>query len=494
MTRPVTKVAIVGRDAAAWISALGLQRAFGRIGLEITVVDLPSLLAPVDAYVSLPMLGGLHSLLGIDDRQALSVAGGAYVLGQRFANWSGGRAPFIHAYDTQPMGVNNVDMVQYWVKARAAGMPAAYEDFSLGAAMAKQNKFAEGGALTGGFSRPAHGFHLEARAYVQFLRARATSLGVKGMEGQVAEVLSQGSRILGVRLKSGELIEADLYVDATGAEAALIGALPGGEFQSWRQWLPCDRIIAASTRALNPLPAFSQIAAFRAGWLGLYPLRRRTAVTAVFDSSQMSDHEVADVLPVLTGLPMSGEGFTSALNPGSRAQAWIGNCVAVGDAAVSLEPLDAIPLHVVQTGLSLLVAMFPVDADAMLEAGPYNESMARHAENVRDFQIAHYKLNQRRDDAFWNRARAVEAPETLAYKLKVFSARGRVPLYDDEAFQGPNWTSTFIGHGVIPRDFDPLVDLIPEDEQILQMQRTLQFIAGEVNQMPTLQSQIDALS
>ena len=27
MSRPVAKVAVIGRDAAAWISALGLQRA-----------------------------------------------------------------------------------------------------------------------------------------------------------------------------------------------------------------------------------------------------------------------------------------------------------------------------------------------------------------------------------------------------------------------------------------------------------------------------------
>ncbi len=493
MSRPVSKVAVVGRDAAAWICALGLQRAFGRVGVEVTVVDLPGLLTPVDAYVGLPMLGGLHPLLGIDDRQALAVAGGSYVLGQRFANWSGGRAPFIHAYDTQPMGVNNVELLQYWVKARSAGMPAAYDDFSLGAAMAKQGKLALDGALAGGFSRPAHGFHLEARAYVQFLTAKATGLGVKRIDGQIAQVLSEGDRITGVRLKSGDLIEADLFVDATGADASLIGVLPGGAFESWRQWLPCDRMISATTRALTPLPGFSQIAAFRAGWVGLYPLRRRTAVTAVFDSGQMSDHEVADVLPVLAGQPISGEAFLSPVHAGRRAASWIGNCVAIGDAAVSLESLDAAPLHVIQTGLSLLVAMFPVDAESMVETGAYNEVMARHAQNLRDFQIAHYKLNQRRDDVFWNRARAVEPPESLAYKLRVFGARGRVPLYDDEAFQAPNWTSIFIGHGVIPRDYDPLVDQLSDEDQILQMQRTLQFIAGEVTQMPTLQSHIEAL-
>ena len=68
--------------------------------------------------------------------------------------------------------------------------------------------------------------------------------------------------------------------------------------------------------------------------------------------------------------------------------------------------------------------------------------------------------NQRRDDRFWNRARDMEVPETLAYKLRLFAARGRVALYDDEAFQASNWTSVLLGHGLIPRDYDPLVDLL----------------------------------
>ena len=492
MTRRVNKAVVVGRDAAAWLTAFGLQRAFGRTGLEVSVIEQATLLSPADAYASLPTLGGLHRLLGIDDREAIAASDGVYVLGQRFANWSGGRAPFLHAYDTQPMGVNNVDLAQYWIKARAEGMKVPFEDFSLGAAMAKHGRLALDLDLSDGFARPAYGFHLDARAYVALIKARAMRSGVRLIGEGLGEVQVDGERVAAVHTKAGEWIEADLFIDATGAEGALIGRLPGSQFESWRRWLPCDRMLAGSAPRLNAIPGFSQISAFRAGWIGLYPLQHRTAVTAVFDSSQVGDAELADALPALAGVKLQGEAFVSPLEPGLRPRAWIGNCVAVGDAAVSLEPLDAVQPHLIQTALSLLISLFPGDADDMGEAHAFNAALTLNARNIRDFQVAHYKLNQRRDDRFWNRARDMEVPETLAYKLRLFAARGRVALYDDEAFQASNWTSILLGHGSIPRDFDPLVDLLESEDQVRQMQRMLGFVANEVNGMPTLQSQLEA--
>jgi tryptophan halogenase len=489
MSRPIEKVVVVGRDAAAWLTAFGLQRAFGRVGVEVHLIELGSVLSPADAYVAIPPLAGLHGLLGLDERAVIAACQGVYAIGQRFANWAGGRAPFLHAYDTQPVGLNNVDLLQYWVKARAEGLTLEFEEFSLGAAMAKHGKVLLDGAPTQGFSRPAHGYHLDASSYVRLLRSQAIGAGVKWTTGGVRDVRIEGERISEVVLDDGQAITADLFVDASGGQAALIGRLPGAEMQSWRPWFGCDRILSASAKRLEPLPGFSQIAAIRVGWAGLYPLQYRTAVVAAYDSAQMADQDLPQVLSLLTGVQLEGDAVVSALEPGIRSP-WIGNCVAVGEAAISLDPLDGLALHVIHTGLSHLISLFPLDADDQVEAKAYNAGMGAHARNMRDFQIAHYKLNRRFDEVFWDRARDMAIPETLAYKIGLFEARGRIALYDDETFQESNWTSLFVGHGLTPRDFDPLVDKLPRDEQILQLQRMLQFIAGEVNQMPSLASQL----
>jgi tryptophan halogenase len=490
MSRPVGKVVVVGRDAAAWIAAAGLQSAFGRTGVSVQVVELPSLLSEVDVFPVLPTLAGLHRLLGIDERRLLEACAGTYVLGQRFANWSGGGAPFIHPYDTQAIGLNNVDLVQYWVKARAEGLAVELDEFSLGAAMAKQARLVLDEDISDTFSRPAHGYHLDAGSYVRFMKQRALRGGVTCLDAGLDEVRVADGRIAAVVLKDGQTLEADLFVDASGPDAALIGRLPGDSFESWAAWLGCDRVLAASGPALKPLPGFSQIAAFQAGWIGMYPLRDRTAIVALGDSGKMSDQDMLERVAVQTGLKLQGEAVVSPLAAGARRRPWIGNCVAIGEAAVALEPLDAAPLQVIQTGVTHLISFFPVDADNLMEAGAYNTALNAHADNIRDFQIAHYRLNQRRDEPFWDRAREMQVPPALAYKLALFAARGHIALYDQESFQGSNWTSIFIGHGLMPRDTDPQVDMLSRDEQIQQLQRMLRFIAGEVAQMPTLESQL----
>jgi tryptophan 7-halogenase len=490
MTRKVERVVVVGRDAALWLTAIGLHRALSRTGVSVRAVELASQVRPADVCLGMPTLKGLHQLLGIDERELLKACGGTYVLAQRFSGWSASAPDFVHAYDTQGASFNNVDFLHYWVKARAEGMRVALEDFSLGAAAAKFGRFVVHSQDTETFSKATYGYQLDATAYVAFTKRWALRHGIEVSAGELADVEVADGRIASVTLDGGEPVEGDLFIDASGADAALMSAMPDAPFESWGAWLGCDRMLAASGERLNPLPAFSEIKAFAAGWVGLYPLQHRTAVVAMFDSARMTDLEVRDLLTTLTGLHIDGA-VARPFAAGARTKAWSGNCVAIGQAAVSLDQLDAAPLHLIHTGLSHLVTFFPVNADEMPEAGPYNAAMSAHARNLRDFQIAHFKLNGRVGEPFWDAARVAAGPETLDYKIALFGARGRVALYDDETFQDENWTSVFVGHGLIPRAYDPLAERMPREEQIQQFQHMLRFIAGETRDMPSLEAHMD---
>jgi tryptophan halogenase len=306
---------------------------------------------------------------------------------------------------------------------------------------------------------------------------------VEAKAATIADVEIEGDRLVAIILNDGERVEADLFVDASGPRAALIGRMPGADLESWREWLPCDRMLVASAKALKPLPAFSQISAFRHGWIGLFPLQDRTAVVAAYDSRGTSDQAMIEDLPALANLPIGGDALVSDLSQGVRRRAWVGNCVAIGDSAVSLEPLDGAQLHIPHYCISQLMMLFPVEAGLFPEAQLYDRIIRRLAVNVRDFQLAHYKLNRRFDMPLWDRCREAAVPETLQRKLDVFTARGRVPLYDDETFQEQDWESLFIGHGLMPQSYDPRVDAIPEQEHIAQVQARLNDIVGLVEAM-----------
>jgi tryptophan halogenase len=245
-------------------------------------------------------------------------------------------------------------------------------------------------------------------------------------------------------------------------------------------------MLTATGKALKPYPGFSQISAFRQGWVGLFPLRDRTAVVAVYDSREISDQEMLDRLPIVAGLPIRGDCVVSGLNPAIHKRAWIGNCVAVGESAFALEPLDSVQLHIAHNCISQLMALFPAEPNHFPEAQIYNQIIRRVATNLRDFQASHYKLNRRFDEPLWDRCRDVPAPQTLERKLEVFSARGRVPLNDDEGFEEEGWESLFIGHGLIPESYDPRVDAIPEEELIALVHKRLHTVAEQTVAMPAI--------
>lgn len=483
MTRRVQSVAVVGRNAAAWLCALAIHRSLGGSGVKVEVVELPSRLSEADVYATLPSLFALHSLLGLDDEIILRACRAVPVVAQRFANWSGGAPAFLLGYDDEPPPGGELPFVHYWLKARQAGLRIAFEDFSLGAMAARAGKVPTLAEPSLGLSA-GYGLHLDARAYSGLLKHLSARCGIPVASSPISAVSVEADRITAIELTEGKRIEADLFIDASGDERALIGQMPGAEFESWDEWLFCDRMIAASAPPLGSLPAFSQIAAFRGGWVALRPLQDRTAVTVVYSSRAISNEEVAQQMPVLARMPVSGEAVVSMLRQGAQKQPWIGNCVAIGESAISLEPLDAGMLHLVHGGLTHLMTLFPVSANVFPEAAAYNRVMARFGANIRDFQILHYRLNRRFDEPYWDAVRDAPTPQTLARKLDLFAARGDVPLYDDESFQARSWTASLLGHGLAPQSYDPRIDSIPEESQIALVQQQLRDVAGLVRKMP----------
>lgn len=494
MDRPVRKVVIVGRDAAAWLSALAIQHTVGRAadGPEVELVELPSALRPQDAYITLPGQQAFHRLLGLDENRLLRACSGLYSLGQRFSNWSGADAPFLHAYDTHGISLGNVDFLQYWLKARASGLAVPLEDFSLGAAAAKQGRFVIFNESTEAFSKATYGYNLDAIPYLHAIGKVALKAGVQHTVGEPATIDAGGGFIRSVMLRDGRKIEADLFIDASGPEACLMRHLESGDnFESWHEWLPCDRVMVASAPVLCPIPAFSQVSAFVSGWLGIFPLMNRSALVAVYSAEALPDQDAMQVMAALSGLKIDGDVVADPISHGARRRHWIGNCVAIGDTAACTEPLDAVQPHILHTGLSYLVSLFPVDRQEMPESAVYNDKMAAHSQGVRDFQAAHYKLNRRFGEALWDKVREHDAPPSLAQKMRLFEARGVVAIQEHETFQEENWTSIFVGHRLLPNAWDPRVDKLPEQEQIANFQRMLKFIASEVQAMPSLQAHLE---
>jgi tryptophan halogenase len=72
----------------------------------------------------------------------------------------------------------------------------------------------------------------------------------------------------------------------------------------------------------------------------------------------------------------------------------------------------------------------------------------------------------------------------LAHKIRMFAARGRVSLYDEETFEDPSWIAVFLGQGIVPQRYHPLADQVPLGVLRERLDRMRALIAREAEAMP----------
>lgn len=495
MDSTIKKIVVVGSDFDAWLSAFALQVAFKNVisGFQVELVELPSRLSPQDVLVTLPSHKALLESLGINETQILKAARGSCSQAQCFSGWSDERGSFFHPYDSHGMKIEGVDFLQCWIKGKINGLDVDLENFSLGTAAAKKGACVIHSEKSAGFSQAVRGYHLSALNYTRAIGKAAIQSGVSHKRtGGIKKVHFNEEVISSITTDDGCEIVADLFIDASGDRRALIGECSKSIFQDWGDLFPCDKRITCDAPPLTPIPAYSRIAAFAEGWVGVYPLMNRTAISVSFSTRYISPEGALEKANTLLGVGVTNPVLIDS-NYGVLEKPWIGNCVAVGDAAVMLDQIDAVHTSILNAGLSYLIELMPTGKDSVVESKFYNEKLRNQAFLTRDFQLAHYKLNQRCSDPFWVACQKVDAPESLQYKIDLFSESGRVAIAEGETFLEENWASILVGHGVVPKNYSGLVDNFPDRNLVLTFQEILKTINEEVEEFPSMSTYLEML-
>ena len=309
----------------------------------------------------------------------------------------------------------------------------------------------------------AYAYHFDAGLYARFLRDYAEKLGVVRSEGRITRVDRDRASglITGVQLHDGPRIPGDFFLDCSGFRALLIEETLQTGYEDWTHWLPCDRALAVPCEKKNDFVPYTRSTAHRAGWQWRIPLQHRTGNGHVYCSTFVSDDEAADTLLKHLDAPALSSPRPLRFRTGRRKRFWNANCVALGLAAGFMEPLESTSLHLVQAAVFRFLSLLPYSAEPDLTAQEeFNRLTTLEWEQIRDFIILHYVANTR-EEPFWRECRDMSIPDTLAHRLELFRARGKVARHDGQLFSDASWVAVMLGQGIHPQRWDPLADIMP---------------------------------
>ena len=494
MIEPIRSVVIAGGGTAGWMAAAALAKALRPDRLKITLIESEEIGIVGVGEATIPAIQLFNRMLEIDEDEFIRATQGSFKLGIEFADWWRAGQRYFHPFGRAGDDFGVTAFHQQWLRAHLFGYPAPISDFSLNTVAAYAGKFDRPRAgLSPIFSTFGYAYHFDASLYAKFLRRYAEKLGVERVEGKIADVQLRGEDgfIDALEMEDGRRIEGELFVDCTGFRALLIDRALGVGYDDWSSFLPCDRALAVPTERIEDPVPYTRSTARTAGWQWRIPLQHRTGNGYVFCSKYISDEDArAELLANLDAPPLADPRLLR-FTTGRRKEFWHKNCVALGLASGFLEPLESTSIHLIQTGITKLVLLFPDRRFEPLTIAEYNRQAGEEFETIRDFLVLHYLANERAGLPLWDYCRAMQVPETLRTRIELFRRTGRHAQLGYDVFQLPSWLAVMLGQGIEPEGFDPMVESVAAKEvaQILSAMRST--IAQTAQSMPTHQQFID---
>jgi tryptophan halogenase len=358
-------------------------------------------------------------------------------LGTVLSEWTPGISIFNPFGEVGSMlGPVNFQNIMY--RFRDAGHEAKFSNYSLAALCAQAGRFAKVPAsYRGVLSFLEHGLQIGVAAYTEMLRTDAMARGVTEIEQPFARPMFNESGSIGAVLTvQGERIDGDLFIDCSGPARKLALHAHTTRLTSWSQWLPCNRVTNAMLQTSETPQPFVHLVAKPDGWVRNVSLPGRRSESFCF-------HDYHNA-----GANAESHAFTAGYYPSP----WQGNCVALGGAAVTIDPSSSLSLHLLCSGILRLLDQESIE---------FNRQFSAEIECARDYSIAHFKLNGRVGEPFWDACRSMSVPDSLVHRIEVYENCGRVVLHDGEVVDRMNWVALFDAQGIYPKQYDVVARGLP---------------------------------
>jgi len=229
------------------------------------------------------------------------------------------------------------------------------------------------------------------------------------------------------------------------------------------------------------IPVETLSTALSAGWCWKIPLSNRFGngyvYSADFINADQAETEFRRHLGVLDDQQPCHH---LKMKVGQLDSHWSHNCIGLGLSQGFIEPLEATALHLVQVSIEYFIAQFEAGDFTDSNRQPYNAFMKNRFERVRDYIVAHYKLNTRTDSDYWQENRENQhLSNSLAHLLDVWFKREdlseEISRQDISShFDTTSWHCLLAGYGAFP----PLKPNQPDKGDLYKEKNIAAFLQG----------------
>jgi len=465
VSKPLKDILVVGGGTAGWLTAAVLAAGHNarlESGVRVTLIESPDVSTIGVGEGTWPSMRDTLSRIGVSEGDFIRECSASFKQGSKFVGWrTGNDAEFYYHPFSLPQGYLHANLVPYW--------QAEHANISFASSFCSQEALCQLGkapkqAETPDFAAVVnYAYHLDAGKFATFLQQHCTQkLGVRHVFDHVAGVNSaENGDIASLSTRANGDMQADLFIDCTGAASLLLGKHYGVPLVSQKQVLFNDRAIAMQVpyaRDNDPISSATVATARSAGWIWDIGLPTRRGIGYVYSGDHATDEQAEQVLrEYVQSDPRSAPSVDLAarrlqFNPGFRREFWHRNCVAVGMSAGFIEPLEASAIALVELSAAMIRDELPANREVMdTVAKRFNERFNYRWERVIEFLKLHYVLTERTDSPYWRDHCARESiPDRLAQLIELwrYHPPSRHDLVQtDEIFPSASYQYVLYGMG-----------------------------------------------
>lgn len=452
------KILIVGGGTAGWMAANLIAKSWQGLGVEVCLIESPDIGIIGVGEGSTPQLKGFMDYLGIAERDWMPACHASYKVGIRFDGWSTkpGFSSYFHPFAAQPDDYTaSAFFYNSYVRRQGVDVPGHPDDFFLATYLAQQQL-----APLASENFPFeinYGYHFDSGKLGMYLASHAASLGVTHVTGTIEQVeLAVNGDIAGVVTGDGRRLQADVYIDCSGFRALLMQALKT-PFVPFADNLFNDKAVVVQTPHDGPLMSQTVSTAMRHGWRWTIPLTHRHGNGYVYSSAFCTPEQAEQEFRQSLGLLDADVSCRHlSMNVGRLQQHWVRNCVAVGLSQGFIEPLEATALHLVQETVQAFIEHYQQGDFTHAQADSFNQSVNARFEAIRNYIVAHYRVNSRQDTEYW-RANANNnriSPSLYAVLKTWISGQDLSQELErqhiDQYYPSMSWHCLLAGYGLYP--------------------------------------------